>query len=584
MNYRQTALLFFLLFVPVLVQSQSGPFYVDDNIGNDSNPGTFASPFLTIEKAANAMSTNVSVASCYIYPGVYSEQVTILSNLNTGFMVFTALTQGRLPVLDGKGKTNYGFFINNADRVIIRDLVMTKYSQYGVRMEGDATNNFFIKNNIYSNENSGISLLGDNVDRNHILSNQLWDNNNLGISLSVCDYNYIISNHIYRNNGDGMYLINSCRSNYIMMNLIYSNQDNGIEWHPGGGGLGYNFFINNDIFGGLQDDGLACSFGASSHYIMSNRIHHHTSSGMAFAYAWNFYIAHNQIYSNNTYGVAVFNWAQYNVICSNHIWGPHSWGIVTGCNKGTRIYRNLVHDGLYSQILVYYDGTSNIIVANNTVKGSQFEDGILWTNMVTGTMCNNVSISNNYWGIRVETTGIVVVSNNVAFGNNLGDILCTNNAGQNFTDNPFLATATSFTITTPSSICVDHGKFIPGITDIFYGGAPDIGYKESIWTYIPPPEHEVSNVTDIEKIVLAPNPFRPKNGVATFFNVPDDTKITIYDINGFKQKELALPDAEHKILWDGTDDRGKELRRGAYFIRLQNSRGASRTIKFVIIR
>ncbi len=91
----------------------------------------------------------------------------------------------------------------------------------------------------------------------------------------------------------------------------------------------------------------------------------------------------------------------------------------------------------------------------------------------------------------------------------------------------------------------------------------------------------------ISDIVLVPNPFNPykiKKKYITFFNVPDDVNIKIYNIMGNKLKELKCPDLKHQITWDSSDSSGKLLSRGVYAAVLKDSKGNSRHIKFVIQR
>ena len=143
----------------------NGPFFVDDT-GDDTYNGTFIKPFKTIQKAADTMMPGVTVASCYIFPGTYSEQVGIYSNKNSGFMIFTALSNNKSPVLTGYGVTNYGFFITNTDNLIIKDLKIKTFNNSGIYLTGDATNNYIIRNTIYSNDSYGIYINGDDADNN----------------------------------------------------------------------------------------------------------------------------------------------------------------------------------------------------------------------------------------------------------------------------------------------------------------------------------------------------------------------------------------------------------------------------------
>ncbi len=103
----------------------TGPFYVATN-GNDSDNGSFANPFATIQKAVDVMKGGIpacTVATCYIYPGTYSEQVVINSNNNPGYMVITKASNIR-PVVNGTNVLDKGFTISNANNIMISGLTI----------------------------------------------------------------------------------------------------------------------------------------------------------------------------------------------------------------------------------------------------------------------------------------------------------------------------------------------------------------------------------------------------------------------------------------------------------------------------
>ncbi len=59
------------------------------------------------------------------------------------------------------------------------------------------------------------------------------------------------------------------------------------------------------------------------------------------------------------------------------------------------------------------------------------------------------------------------------------------------------------------------------------------------------------------------------------------TQIGIYDVAGRKLRTLAdriFPAGEHTLTWDGTDDAGRAVPRGVYFVRSTNQPGACRII------
>ncbi|MBN1898508.1 MAG: SBBP repeat-containing protein [Spirochaetes bacterium] len=91
----------------------------------------------------------------------------------------------------------------------------------------------------------------------------------------------------------------------------------------------------------------------------------------------------------------------------------------------------------------------------------------------------------------------------------------------------------------------------------------------------------------IRTVELTPNPFNPYRnlyGYITFFNMPDDVRITVYDVLNNKLRELSQPDSDHRIVWDVKDKEGKDLPRGVYILHLEDGNGKSRIMKLVIQR
>ncbi|MBN1899016.1 MAG: right-handed parallel beta-helix repeat-containing protein, partial [Spirochaetes bacterium] len=201
-------------------------YYVDDDIGNDSSPGTFIQPFATIQKAADVMHTNLTVASCYIYPGTYFDSIEIFSNLNNGYMVFLKLSNDN-PVLTGSSVSNHAFFITNSSRIIIQGLTITKYTQ-AILIQGISTNNFIIRNLFISNRWNSIYLNSDNADNNYILTNYIIGQAiSAGISILDGDNNIIKSNFSFFNI-KGIHLGGNASNNYIIKNIVYTNGECGI--------------------------------------------------------------------------------------------------------------------------------------------------------------------------------------------------------------------------------------------------------------------------------------------------------------------------------------------------------------------
>ncbi len=388
-----------------------GPFYVATN-GSDTNNGSFMNPFATIQKAGDVMSGGLpacTTATCYIFPGTYSETVMINANNNSGYMVITKLSNQQ-PVLTGSLSSNTGIIIFNADKVIINGLTVYKFSNFGIRITGDSESNIIVNNTIYSNEIVGVGIVTEAADNNYILSNTIYGRNqHYGIFIQDCDKNVVRSNQIYGNQ-IGIRLHINTTSNKIINNLIYSNSDAGIS--IGSDDSDNNFIISNKIWGLNQ------------------------SYGIMIGDADN-----NKIY--------------YNLIINNEIQGLHISG-----------------------------NAENIEIINNTIFKNDISNGVGWRDTSGGMMYNNIILSNGDgptdYGIRNFGTGNVFVAYNNIYGNfegpTNGNLIIGN--GNIFND-PMIETVTSFTISSIFSPPLNSGTNIPGISDVFIGTGPDMGWKES---------------------------------------------------------------------------------------------------------
>ena len=109
-------------------------------------------------------------------------------------------------------------------------------------------------------------------------------------------------------------------------------------------------------------------------------------------------------------------------------------------------------------------------------------------------MYNNIILSNGDGGgfdcgINVNSTGVVYVAYNDIFGNANAQ---TNNPGGgmvwgpgNKLTDPMLDTVSAYTITSTLSPAVDSATNILGVSDIYNGFGPDMGWKESAFISVP---------------------------------------------------------------------------------------------------
>lgn len=85
----------------------------------------------------------------------------------------------------------------------------------------------------------------------------------------------------------------------------------------------------------------------------------------------------------------------------------------------------------------------------------------------------------------------------------------------------------------------------------------------------------------------SPNPFTVETGIRFSLPGASSARLTFYDVRGRKVRRLEgeeeLGGGVHGLLWDGRDDRGRELPSGVYFYKLEAG-GRERTRKAILVR
>jgi hypothetical protein len=212
--------------IPLL--AQAGPTYYVSTSGSDSNPGTLAEPWLTIQHAAN---TATAGATVYVFGGVYNESINFPNSGTASAPITFESYPGQTAVIDGTGLSPSGIQglinITNQSYLTISGFEIRNYTTSqssvtptGVWITGYGTGVKILNNRVHditttSEENGnafGISVYGTsqtpitqlvisgnevyrlktgqsesvNVDGNvtyfHITNNLIHDNDNIGIA------------------------------------------------------------------------------------------------------------------------------------------------------------------------------------------------------------------------------------------------------------------------------------------------------------------------------------------------------------------------------------------------------------------
>ncbi len=83
-----------------------------------------------------------------------------------------------------------------------------------------------------------------------------------------------------------------------------------------------------------------------------------------------------------------------------------------------------------------------------------------------------------------------------------------------------------------------------------------------------------------------PNPFNPSTTLVVRLDKASEASVDVFDASGRHVRAVAgglLPAGETEIAWDGTDDSGRPVRSGVYFVRL-DADGRSLTRKVSLVR
>jgi flagellar hook assembly protein FlgD len=83
-----------------------------------------------------------------------------------------------------------------------------------------------------------------------------------------------------------------------------------------------------------------------------------------------------------------------------------------------------------------------------------------------------------------------------------------------------------------------------------------------------------------------PNPFNPETTISFSLAKPMPTKLRIYNLKGQLVRNLVsneMPKGDHKIVWNGFDDKGLPVGSGVYLYRLEAG-DYTRSMKMVLMK
>ena len=148
------------------------------------------------------------------------------------------------------------------------------------------------------------------------------------------------------------------------------------------------------------------------------------------------------------------------------------------------------------------------------------------------------------------------------------------------------------------SPCIDAGidyyEFINTVLidvdeDEYYGSTPDMGAFE--YGMVETDEFKIENVIHPGgqecKISNYPNPFNPETAIAFYIQQSGKVKLAVYNVKGQKVRTLLneiRAAGEQKLVWQGTDNAGRKVSSGIYFIRLDIDEQKGQWRKIVLMK
>ncbi|MCP5047417.1 MAG: DUF1565 domain-containing protein [bacterium] len=367
-------LLIFLILFGLAAPGYGANYYVSKS-GSDSNPGSEAQPWKTIQKAADTLTAGDTV---YIKTGTYNERVMPQNSGSAGNYITYTAYPGDSVTIDGAG----------------------------INLPNDWGGLFDIFNKSY------IKVSGLKVQ------NAGPNDNNTGILVDSGSYIIIENNHTYNTVSSGIGVWNS--SNVIIDGNEVELACNDGEQECLTVAVTDTFEIRNNHVhnggpGSMGAEGLDGKDGSSNGKIYNNRVHDLNRLGI-YLDAWD----------KHTYNIDVYNNIVYDIRADGITLASESGGLLENIN----IYNNIVYNVTENGIAITRNGHSathpmkNINIINNTLYNNGSSDwggGIMVDNpnLQSAIIRNNILSQNVFYSIDMEADvpmGNVTVDYNLIHG------------------------------------------------------------------------------------------------------------------------------------------------------------------------
>jgi hypothetical protein len=345
-----------LLTIVVSVSAQAGKTYYVATNGKDTNAGTEALPFLTVNKGVSVLRPGDTLL---VKEGVYREELwnTIPTGTSwqqpitlrafPGHQVILQPNMGAEYVITIRGDKHYiildGFILDGTnvkyDAIKIAGIMdTTKPNPSHIRIINNEIRNVGVMKTAtggYKGYGSGILTTGLS-DYVEYINNRIHDNGLTDFDHGIyhtSSYALIEGNIIYNNKGTGIKVGwgQNALNNIVRNNLIYDNNTaqgaNGLKKQGRGIGVysGSGTLVYNNVIWGAHTTGIDVTYGGNNAKIFNNTIISTTGYGIAVGIgattsetATNTIIQNNLVYQQSSYP-AIYNSRGVNTVFQNNL-------------------------------------------------------------------------------------------------------------------------------------------------------------------------------------------------------------------------------------------------------------------------
>jgi len=251
LDFVYVALVGLILMLAPSLTGQAGATYYVSTTGNDSNPGTIGSPWLTIQHAANSVSAGATV---YVFGGVYHESVNFPASGTASAPITFQSYPGQTAVIDGTGVSVNGTqgLINIVGRRSYITIQGFEIRHYTTSNENDVPSGVWI-----TGSGTGIQILNNRV---HDITTKVEANGNAfgisvyGTSKTPITQLVISGNEVYdlrTGESESVNVDGNVTHFKITNNLVHDNDNIGIDaiGYEDVGPVGYDEAMYGEISG-----------------------------------------------------------------------------------------------------------------------------------------------------------------------------------------------------------------------------------------------------------------------------------------------------------------------------------------------